>query len=63
MTRSTVLTTSQIVKALKNHYINCVVENDHVFALETYTNNGKVFETWEDLTGYTLQDLRDWLGY
>lgn len=53
-----VLTNKDIARALKNHYVPYYIKNERIFADDMSGTN-----TYEDLTGYTLQKLRDWLGY
>lgn len=53
-----VVSVKDIARALKNHFVPYYIESDHIFADDMTGTN-----TFEDLTGYTLQKLRDWLGY
>ena len=53
-----VLSVRNIARALKNHYVPFYIENEHIFA-DDMTGTS----TFDDLTGYTLKKLRDWLGY
>ena len=53
-----VVRTKDIARALKAHYVPYYIENERIFADDMTGQN-----IYEDLTGYTLKQLRDWLGY
>ena len=53
-----VLSNKDIGRALKAHYVPYYIDNERIFADDMTGTN-----TYDDLTGYTLQKLRDWLGY
>ena len=53
-----VVRTKDIARVLKAHYVPYYIKNERIFADDMTGTN-----TYEDLTGYTLQALRDWLGY
>ena len=57
------LSTSNIIKALKNHSVDYKEEDGKIIAINAYTKDGKTFEDEVDLTNCTYQKLRDFLGY
>jgi hypothetical protein len=52
----------QIEKVLKLHSVPYRIVDDRIYA-DSMIAGTEVFENIEDLTGYTMQQLRDWLGY
>ena len=52
-----------IVKLLGLHYIDTRVANGRVYAVETYAQNGVLWEEEVDVTDYTKRELYQWLGY
>lgn len=52
----------KILNILKNHNVPCYEDNSRVYA-DTMISGKSVFEEVDDLTGCTVQELRDWLGY
>ena len=56
------MTNEIIRKILENHGVPCYEQNGRIFADSMYAHM-ELFEQVEDLTGYTKQQLLNWLGY
>lgn len=58
------LSNSRIAKILDEHNIRHYTQNCRIYGLAPYTtkDGGGGYEV-DDLTGYTVKELRDWLGY
>lgn len=56
------LTLAQIAAVLDRHSVPWYVSAGHIYA-DTMTAFSQTFEHVKDLTGYTLPQLRAWLGY
>lgn len=52
----------KLLSILKSHNVPCYECGGKVFA-DTMISGKPVFEEVDDLTGYTLPQLREWLGY
>ena len=57
-----VLSNVRISRILKNHNIPHYEKDGHVYADCMYAGE-PLFKYVDDLTGYTVKKLRDWLGY
>lgn len=58
------MTNVQIQSALMRHGVTTVVDSQgHVKALDEYTIQGVLCGNWIDVTGYSVADLRNFLGY
>jgi hypothetical protein len=61
--RRTRLNNKQLYKILTAHYISTMQIDGRIYALEEYTQDGRPGADWIDVTGWTAQAIRDWLGY
>lgn len=52
-----------IKKVMDLHSIFCWISNGRVYAIESYTLDGKGYEDTIDVTGWTKKQILDWLGY
>ena len=58
------LTNKQIAKLIDLHCGTWFIENGHIFAISYYrTKNGRIEEETADLTGYTTNQMKDFLNY
>lgn len=57
------MTTKKLLQILQAHGIKTRQDGGKVQALETGTINGAPYEKWIDASGWTLADLKEWLGY
>lgn len=58
------MTTKQIEKALKAHGIDYEVNDDCIIAHSWYRDrDGLFYKGSEDLTGCSVQELKEYLGY
>ena len=58
------LTIKQISKMMDLHSMVWFIENDHIYGIVYYTStNGRNGEEVTDLTGYTVNQMRDYLNY
>jgi hypothetical protein len=56
------LSRNQFINILKSHYIEFfITKAGRIIALDSYDLNGTEYFT--DITDYTTQQLRNWLGY
>jgi len=56
------LSRNQFLNILKSHYIEFfITKAGRIIALDSYDLNG--MEYFTDITDYTAQQLRNWLGY
>lgn len=52
----------KILSILKSHNVPCYEHDGRVYA-DTMISSKPVFAEVDDLTGYTLEQIREWLGY
>lgn len=58
------LTNKQIAHIMDIHSMTWYIENGHIYGLIYYTSrNGRHGEVKTDLTGYTVNQMRDYLNY
>ena len=58
------LSLEAITKILDSHNIASYIANDHIFAANDYiSKDGNYISGWIDLTGISLSQLKEWLGY
>lgn len=58
------MTIKTIAQILDLHSVPYSIKNNRIYATAFYTlGDGTSGEEIEDVTGYTLKQLRDWLGY
>lgn len=56
------LSNARISRILKNHYIPHYEKDGRIYADCMYAGE-PLFKYVDDLTGFTVKKLRDWLGY
>lgn len=56
------MTIERIANILEKHHIPHYVQNGRIYAdnMESFT---ELFSRVTDVTGYTMNDLKNWLGY
>lgn len=52
----------KIRRILKAHNVPCYIKGGRIYA-DTMESGKSLFESVEDLTGFDLDELREWLGY
>lgn len=52
-----------IKSALQEHGIKYRLKGTRIIAIDEYVKNGKVGFDYVDVTDFSVQQLRDWLGY
>lgn len=57
------MTKEEIKSILKMHYVDFVEKNDHIIAFVVYTKNKETGLIAENVTNYSLQKLKFFLGY
>ena len=58
------LTNKQIARIMDMHSMTWYIENGRIYGLIYYTSrNGRHGEVKTDLTGYTVNQMRDYLNY
>lgn len=59
------MTINEAIAILENHSIDYRVTGDnHLEAKDEFVNAENQYGfTWEDITNWKINDLRDWLGY
>ena len=58
-----VLPNDFIEKLLTNHGVDSFRVNEKIFAVSVFTTRTGSFNEIENVTGYTLQQIYDYLGY
>ena len=56
------MTNEKIANILEKHYIPYFERDNRIYA-DSMCGGTAIFEEVEDLTGYSRQELLDWLGY
>jgi len=54
---------NQIKKILSAHAIDTKEENGKLYAEELYTKDQELFSEWVNVTGFTINQLKDFLNY
>ena len=56
------MSNAESLRVLREHSVSCYEQDGRIYA-DTMISGTPVFEEVDDLTGYSMEQLKNWLGY